>query len=440
MDNTARHLKVVNNTPRVDTSKLSMLKKLILGLQHTFTMFGATVLVPLITGFDISTSLFMAGIGTLIFHIITRFRVPAFLGSSFSFIAPVTAVAMLITNTTDMAAAQASSEFSNGLAYAQGGLVVAGLIYALMAFIITVFGHERVIGFFPPVVTGSIIMVIGLKLAPTAIDMASGNWTLAIITFLIVASVNVYGKGFSKVLPVLIGLVSGYIISILMGVTEFSAVVNTLTSNEVSVIGLPKFRLAKFSIETIMMVAPVALCTVIEHIGDVLAIGSTVGEDFIKSPGLNRTMLGDGIATSLSAMFGGPANTTYSENTGVLALTGVHDPAIVRIAAVFAIILGVTPRLGALVRTIPTPVIGGISIILFGMIASIGAKSLVENKVDFGDTRNLIVAASIFVLGLGGASLPVSLLGVTFKMEGMALAAIVGIILNKIFNMKKAVD
>lgn len=434
MGNTARHLKIVDNNKK--NTELSTFKKIILGLQHTFTMFGATVLVPLITGFDISTSLFMAGIGTLLFHIITRFKVPAFLGSSFSFIAPITAVALLMTGKTDMALAKASPEFTNALAHAQGGLVVAGLIYALMALIITVFGHDKVISFFPPVVTGSIIMVIGLKLAPTAVSMASGNWTLAIITFSIVAFVNVYGKGFCKVLPVLIGLVGGYIVAMLLGVIEFKTVVDTLTTSEIALFSLPKFVMAKFDLEIIMMVAPVALCTVIEHIGDVLAIGSTVGEDFVKSPGLNRTMLGDGIATSLSAMFGGPANTTYSENTGVLALTGVHDPAIVRVAAGFAILLGITPKLGALIQTIPTPVIGGISIILFGMIASIGAKSLVENQVDFGDTRNLIVAASIFVLGLGGASLPINIFGVSFAMEGMALAAIVGIFLNKIFHMK----
>lgn len=431
MDNTARKLEIVEGSR---TNNLSLLKKIILGLQHTFTMFGATVLVPLITGFDISTSLFMAGIGTLLFHIITKFKVPAFLGSSFSFIAPITAVALLMTGTNDMALAKSSPEFTNALAHAQGGLVIAGLIYILMALIISVFGTEKVINFFPPVVTGSIIMVIGLKLAPTAINMSSSNWLLAIISFTIVAFVNVYCKGFCKVLPVLIGLVGGYLASILLGVTELSTVFNTLTSTETALFKLPHFVLAKFDLEIIMMVAPVALCTVIEHIGDVLAIGSTVGEDFTKSPGLNRTMLGDGIATAFSAMFGGPANTTYSENTGVLALTGVHDPMIVRIAACFAIFLGITPKLGQLIQTIPTPVIGGISIILFGMIASIGAKSLIENKVDFGDTRNLIVAAAIFVLGLGGASIPVNMFGISFSLEGMALAAIVGIVLNKLFN------
>lgn len=386
-------------------------KKIVLGIQHTFTMFGATVLVPLITGLDISVSLFMAGVGTLFFHFITGGKVPAFLGSSFAFIAPILAVAGM-------------SQY--GLPYAQGGIVVAGLAYLILAGFVYAFGHEKVMNFFPPVVTGPIIMVIGLKLAPVAIDMAKGNWTLAIVSFAIVTAVSIYGRGFIQVLPVLCGLIGGYIFALITGNVDFSPIA------EAKFIGMPNFTMAKFNFETIMIVAPVAVATMVEHIGDVLAISATVEKDFMKSPGLHRTLVGDGLATSLSAMLGGPANTTYSENTGVLALTRVFQPAIMRIAACFAILLGIVPKLGAFIGTIPTPVVGGISIVLFGMIASIGGRTLVENKVDFTKSRNLLIAAVILVLGLGGASLPINIGAVNVSVEGMALAAIVGILLNRI--------
>lgn len=410
-----------------DLNKISIQKKIILGIQHTFTMFGATVLVPIITGFDISVALFMAGIGTLLFHLITKGKVPAFLGSSFAFIAPVISVLLLITGASSPEQAFSSPLASEAFAYAQGGLVVAGLVYLVMAGLIGVFGVEKVISFFPPIVTGPIIMVIGLKLAPVAIDMASSNWLLAIVSFGIVTAVSIYGNGFLKVLPVLIGLIGGYIVALITGNVDFTAI-----AQADNFIALPNFTIAKFSLKTIMMIAPVAIATMIEHVGDVLAIGTTVNKDFVKEPGLHRTLIGDGLATIVSAMFGGPANTTYSENTGVLALTKVHDPSIVRIAAGFAILLGIMPKIGAIIKTIPTAVVGGISIVLFGMIASIGAKSLVEHKIDFGKSRNLIISAVILVLGLGGASLPVNLGMINFTIEGMALAAIVGIILNKI--------
>jgi len=406
MDNLARKQNAASFSAEPE---ISLNKKVILGMQHTFTMFGATVLVPIITGFDISVALFMAGIGTLLFHLITKGKVPAFLGSSFAFIAPV------------MAAMEASN-----MQYAQGGLVVAGLVYLVMAGLISIFGTEKIISFFPPIITGPIIIVIGLKLAPVAIDMASGNWMLAIVSFAIVTAVSIYGKVFLKVLPVLVGLIGGYVFSIATGHVDFSGVIAA------DWFGIPNFTMAKFSTSTVMMVAPVAIATMVEHIGDVIAIGATTNNDFMKDPGLKRTLLGDGIATSLSAMFGGPANTTYSENIGVLALTKVHNPAIMRIAAGFAILLGIMPKLGAIISSIPTAVVGGISIILFGMIASIGARTLVDNKIDFNKSRNLLISAVILVLGLGGASLPVNIAGASFAVEGMALAAIVGIILNKI--------
>jgi uracil permease len=393
----------------VDVSELSTPKMLTLGVQHAFTMFGATVLVPIITGLDVSVSLFLAGVGTLLFHLVTGGMVPAFLGSSFAFIAPMLAVAE-----------------SHGLEYARGGIVVAGLIYLILAGLMQVFGTEKIIKFFPPIVTGPIILVIGLKLAPTAISMASADWLLAIIAFVIVTAVSVYAKGFLKVIPVIIGLIGTYIIAAVLGKVDFAPI------GAASFFGLPGFSFAKFNIDAVLTVAPIALATMVEHVGDVVAIGATVEKDFLKKPGLSRTLLGDGLATSVSAMFGGPANTTYSENTGVLALTRVWDPKVMRVAAIFAIVLGLVPKLGALISSIPGAIVGGISIILFGMIAAIGARTLVENQVDFTKSRNLIIAATILVLGLGGAVLPINIGALSLNMEGMALAAIVGIVLNVI--------
>lgn len=399
-----------------DASQISMPKKIILGMQHTFTMFGATVLVPIITGLDISVSLFMAGVCTLIFHLITKKKMPVFLGSSFAFIAPIAAVVEFVS----------ARGGTDGLAYARGGIMVAGMVYVVVAALIYIFGVKKVVEFFPPVVTGPIILVIGVKLAPTAIDMASGNWMLAIVSFLTVVGISIYAKGFLKVVPVMIGLIVGYVVAIITGNVDFAPIVSA------SWVGLPPFQLPKFDFQTIMIIAPVAVVTMVEHVGDVIAIGATVEEDFLEEPGLHRTMLGDGLMTALSALVGGPTNTTYSENTGVLALTRVWDPVIMRIAAVFAIILGIVPKLASIISTIPQSVVGGISIVLFGMIASIGARTLVENKVDFTSSRNLIIAAVIFVLGLGGAVLPINLGFVQFSIEGMALAAIIGIALNKI--------
>lgn len=403
--------------PIRDASVLSVGKRILLGMQHTFTMFGATVLVPLITGLDVSLSLFMAGVCTIISHLITKKRVPVFLGSSFAFIAPVLAVVEIVANNGG----------TDGLAYARGGMFVAGSMYLIVAGLIYIFGVEKIVNFFPPIVTGPIILVIGLKLAPTAIDMASGNWLLALVAVAVVIAVSVAGKGFLQVVPVLIGLLAGYGVAILTGNVDFTPIADAAW------IGIPKFQLAKFDLQSIMMIAPIAVATIVEHIGDMIAIGATVDDDFLKDPGLHRTMAADGGMTMLSTMFGGGAHTTYSENTGVLALTKVWDPVIMRIAAVFAIILGGVPKLAAVIRTIPTSIVGGISIILFGMIASIGVRTLVENQVDFTKSRNLIIAAIILVLGLGGAAFPVNIGSVSFTIEGMALAAIIGIVSNKVF-------
>jgi len=392
-----------------DGDYINPVKKIILGLQHTFTMFGATVLVPIITGFNISVALFMAGCGTLLFYFITKRKVPAFLGSSFAFIAPVLVV---------------TEKF--GLPYACGGIVVAGLLYLLLSLLVSIYGVKKILSFFPPIVTGPIIIVIGLKLAPTAIDMAKGNWGLALVGFAVVTAVSIYAKGFFKVLPVLTGIFVGYLVAIFTGNVDFAPIA------QAKWIGWPEFIVAKFNWTAITIIAPVAIATMVEHIGDVLAIGATVEKNLVEDPGLNRTLIGDGLATSLSAMFGGPANTTYSENTGVLALTRVYHPVIMAIAAVFAILLGLVPKLGAVILTIPSSLIGGISIVLFGMIASIGMRTVVEHKVDFSKSRNLLISAVILVLGLGGAVLAIPLGTAKIEIAGMALGAIIGIILNKI--------
>ena len=392
-----------------DGDYINPVKKIILGLQHTFTMFGATVLVPIITGFNISVALFMAGCGTLLFYFITKRKVPAFLGSSFAFIAPVLVV---------------TEKF--GLPYACGGIVVAGLLYLLLSLLVSIYGVKKILSFFPPIVTGPIIIVIGLKLAPTAIDMAKGNWGLSLVGFAVVTAVSIYAKGFFKVLPVLTGIFVGYLVASFTGNVDFAPIA------QAKWIGWPEFIVAKFNWTAITIIAPVAIATMVEHIGDVLAIGATVEKNLVEDPGLNRTLIGDGLATSLSAMFGGPANTTYSENTGVLALTRVYHPVIMAIAATFAILLGLVPKLGAVILTIPSSLIGGISIVLFGMIASIGMRTVVEHKVDFSKSRNLLISAVILVLGLGGAVLAIPLGTAKIEIAGMALGAIIGIILNKI--------
>jgi len=385
------------SSPEIDAIRdgdyLAPEKKIILGLQHAFTMFGATVLVPIITGLNISVTLFMAGCGTLLFHFICKGKVPVFLGSSFAFIAPILVVA---------------DRF--GMPYATGGIVIAGLMYLILALLIGKFGPEKVISFFPPVVTGPIIIVIGLKLAPVAIDMSKGHWGLAFVGTAVVIAVSIYAKGFFKVLPVLTGIIVGYLVAIMIGAVDFSPIA------EAKWLGWPTFTVAKFNWTAIMIIAPVAIATMVEHIGDILAIGATVEKDFV---------------------IGGPANTTYSENTGVVALTRVYNPVVMQIAAIFAILMGVVPKLGAVISTIPTPVVGGISIVLFGMIAAVGVRTVVEHKVDFSKSRNMLISAVVLVLGIGGAVLSIPLGEGKVEVAGMALGAIVGIILNKLLPESK---
>lgn len=400
-------VKKVNNAPIEDISTLGPLKGITLGIQHVFTLFASTVLVPILTGLDIGVALVMSGIGTLLFHFITKGKVPAYLGSSFSFIAPVILAGELY-----------------GLDYARGGIIVAGITYIIFAWLISIYGPEKIIRFFPPVVTGPIIIVISMTLAPNAINMASQDWLLSMVTLCVIVAVSMYGKGFLKIVPVIIGLGSGYLLAAILGKIDYSSI------SQAAWIGVPNFSLPKFNLGAIMIVAPIALTTVVEHIGDVLAMSGVVKKNLAKDPGLTRTLIGDGVATSVSALFGGPANTTYSQNTGVLALTKVWDPKVMRIAAVMTILIGLIPKLNAFTSTIPKPVIGGAVIILFGMIASIGARTLVDNKVDFSKSKNMIIIAVILVFGLGGAVVPIKIGYTEIRLVGMALAAIVGIILN----------
>ena len=387
--------------------ELGIPRAILLGLQHVFTLFASTVLVPILTGLDVGVALIMSGIGTLLFHFITKGKIPGYLGSSFSFIAPILIAGELY-----------------GLDYARGGIVVAGLIYVVVALLINQFGVDRILRYFPPVVTGPIIIIISMTLAPTAITMASENWLLSMVTLAIVVGVSMYAKGFVKLIPVIFGLIGGYILAILLGVVDFSKVA------EAAWFGMPNFALPKFNLGAIAIIAPIALVTIVEHIGDVLAMGGVINRNLVVDPGLNRTLIGDGVATAVSALVGGPANTTYSQNTGVVALTRVFDPMVMRIAAVFAILIGLIPKINAVTASIPRPVIGGAVIVLFGMIASIGARTLVDNKVDFSNTRNMIIIGVVMVFGLGGAVIEFNLGLTQIRLVGMALAAIIGIILN----------
>jgi uracil permease len=392
---------------------------LLLGLQHTVAMFGATVLVPLLTGLNPSVALFTAGLGTLVFHLVTGRMVPVFLGSSFAFIAPILA----------------AKEAGFSLSAIGGGIVAAGLVYGLFALLVLLIGSQRVRWVFPPVVTGPVIVVIGLTLAPVAVQMASKDWLLAIVTFASAVVSAVFFRGLFQMIPVLLGVGAGYLLALLLGR------VNLKPLQEAAWFGVPPFTLASLEWGAVLLIAPVAFVTVMEHIGDILTNGRVVGKDFFTKPGLHRTLLGDGLATSLAGLLGGPANTTYSENTGVLAVTRVYDPAVLRLAALFAILLSFSPKLAALLQTLPQGVLGGISMLLFGMIASIGIRALAEAEIDFTKSRNLIVVSAILVLGLGGAvanlgTIQVAGAALPLKVSGMALAALAGVVLNLLLPQK----
>ena len=425
-----------------DARTLGTPRMLILGLQHLFAMFGATVLVPLITGLDIATTLLMAGLGTLLFHVFTKFKVPAFLGSSFAFLGGYATVAPKLPD----ANGELTIANTEMLPYACLGVACAGLLYLVLATIIKIIGIDKVMRFFPPVVTGPIIVAIGLGLAPTAISNCKNNWWLALIALGIVIVVNVFGKGMAKIIPILIGILGAYAVAGIVGngfgVESFA--IDFSSVKEAAWVGLPiHWSSTVFggvhdtgkAVTAIIAIMPIALATMMEHIGDISAISSTTGRNFIEDPGLHRTLLGDGLATAFAGMFGGPANTTYGENTGVLALSKVYDPRVVRLAAIYAIILSFSPKFDALVNSIPTAIVGGVSFILYGMISAVGVRNIVENQVDLTKSRNLIIAAVMFVSGLGFSSVG----GVTFTvggaavtLSGLAIAAIVGILLNAI--------
>lgn len=416
-----------------DARKLGAPKMAIFGLQHMFAMFGATILVPVLTGLPVSTTLLFAGVGTLLFHLLSKGKVPAFLGSSFAFIAGYAAIAP--NGEADL------------LPYACLGVACSGLLYLVLSALFKVFGPKRVMRFFPPVVTGPIVIAIGLILASSAIGNASTNWLVAIAAIAVIVVCNIWGRGMIKIIPILLGVVAAYVVAALVGEVDFTSVV------EAPWIGLPVqwdstvFSLfganfdAGLALTAVITIMPLALATMIEHIGDVSAISSTCNRNYIAEPGLHRTLLGDGLATILASLFGAPANTTYGENTGVLALTRVFDPRVIRIAACFAIVFSFCPKFEAVIGAMPACVIGGVSLVLYGMISAVGIRNLVENHVDFMKSRNVLVTALILVLSLGIAysaagAIVIPAGAITISLSGLAVGSLVGIVLNMVLPGK----
>ena len=438
----------MNNTnePIYDARKLGVPKMLILGIQHMFAMFGATILVPILVagyfkdacgepltrGLTVSVTLFCAGFGTLIFHVCSKFKVPAFLGSSFAFLGGFYTVANLNTGMYENMGADEK------VAYACGGIVIAGLLYLVVALIFKLVGVNRVMRFLPPVVTGPIIICIGLSLAPSAISNASTNWLIAFVALAVIVIFNIWGKGMLKIIPILMGVLISYGFALVLnafGVTnpDGTAILDFASVSTAGWVGLPKFQLCKFDMTAILVMAPIAIATMMEHVGDMSAISATVGKNYIEEPGLHRTIMGDGLATAFAGLIGGPANTTYGENTGVLELSKVYDPRVIRIAAVFAVVLSFIPKFSAIISTMPSAIIGGVSFMLYGMISAIGVRNVVENKVDLTKSRNLIIAGVIFVCGLGFSDGLTFTIGETsITLTALAVAAIAGILLNAI--------
>ena len=417
-----------------DARQLGTGRMLILGVQHMFAMFGATVLVPLLTGLSVSTTLLCAGLGTLLFHLITKGKVPAFLGSSFAYLGGFSIVAPMLAD----ANGNLTVVNTKMLPYACAGVAFSGVLYLVVSLLISTFGIRRIMKFFPPVVTGPIIISIGLILAPSAITNCESNWLLAFVALGTVIVCNIWGKGMVKILPILIGVLVSYAVALVTGAVDFQ------TIGAAAWFGIPlhKDSMGLFAIDgsetfisAVFTIVPIALATMMEHIGDIAAISATTGKNYIRDPGLNKTLLGDGLATAMAGLLGGPANTTYGENTGVLALTKIYDPLVIRIAAVFALILSFCPKFEAVINTIPSGIVGGISFVLYGMISAIGVRNVVENKVDFTNSRNLIIAAVILVSALGFNSvggISFGLGNVTINLSGLAIAAIAGILLNAI--------
>ena len=419
-----------------NAKELGVGKTLVLGLQHMFAMFGATVLVPILTGLSVSATLLFAGIATLFMHLVTGRKVPVFLGSSFAFLGGYAAVkaAGSAIGMTDRVS----------LVYACVGVACAGLMYLILALVCKVWGSKNVMKFFPPVVTGPIIIAIGLNLAPSAINNCTTNWLVAIFAIAVVIVCNIWGKGMIKIIPILIGVVSSYVLALIVDPAVRAGVVEKVAG--AAWFGLPfkgedtVFGLLfsgnvnwQFMVSAVITIVPIAFATMMEHVGDISAIGGTVGRNFIEDPGLHRTLIGDGVGTAIASLFGAPANTTYGENTGVLALTKVYDPFVIRLAAIYAIVLSFCPKFAALIEAMPSATIGGVSLILYGMISAIGVRNVVENKTNFQDSRNVIIAALILGLAIGisySAAGAISFGSISFS--GLAVASIVGIVLNAV--------
>ena len=423
-----------------DAKTLGYPKMFVLGLQHMFAMFGATVLVPTITGLSVSATLLFAGLGTLLFHFLTKMKVPAFLGSSFAFLGGYAAIAPMLGDNGDIPNKAL-------LPYACLGVAAAGCLYLVLAALIKAFGQKRVMRFFPPIVTGPIIIAIGLTLSATAINSCSANWIVALVAILVVIICNIFGKGMIKIVPIFLGVIASYLVALALGLVDFTGV------KEAAWVGLPiTWDETVFSIfknpdsstilTSIITIMPIALATMVEHIGDISAISSTTNRNFIEEPGLHRTLIGDGLATILASLFGAPANTTYGENTGVLSLTKVYDPKVIRIAAVCAMVVSFSPKFAALIASMPTATIGGVSLVLYGMISAVGVRNVVENQVDFSHSRNIIIAALILGLSIGisyssAGAIAFSIGSVDISLSGLAVGALVGIILNAILPLKE---
>ena len=417
--------------PVYDARQLGTPRMLVLGLQHMFAMFGATVLVPTLTGLSVSATLLFAGLGTLLFHLLSKGKVPAFLGSSFAFLAGYFAIA--------------PNKEPELLPYACFGVACAGLLYVVLSALFKAFGTKKVMRFFPPIVTGPIIIAIGLTLSGSAITNCSANWWIAVVAIVVVIVCNIWGKGMIKIIPILMGVLVSYVLAAVTGNVDFTKV------KEAAWIGLPfqwdntVFGLFSGEVDSgllitaVVTIVPLALATMVEHIGDMCAISSTCERNYIEDPGLHRTLLGDGLATTLASLFGAPANTTYGENTGVLALSKVYDPKVVRLAAIFAVIVSFCPKFAALIAAMPTATIGGVSLVLYGMISAVGVRNVVENRVDFTKSRNVIIAALILVLSIGinyTGTIVIPIGSISISLSGLAVAAIVGIVLNAVMPGK----
>ena len=424
-----------------DARSLGTPKMLLLGVQHLFAMFGATVLVPALTGLDVATALFFAGIGTLLFHLITGRKVPAFLGSSFAFIGGYNAIRTMADGSTNDAL----------LPYACFGVACAGLVYLAVALLFKIFGAKKVMRYFPPIVTGPVIICIGLTLSSSAVNNCANNWWIALVAILIVVVANIFGKGMIKIIPILLGVVGSYVFAMIVDPAARANLAQLV--GEADWIGLPvvwnNTALSIFGkdfdgsllVTSIITIMPISLATMMEHVGDICAISSTVGKNFVADPGLHRTLLGDGLATTVASLFGGPANTTYGENTGVLALSKVYDPKVVRLAAIFAAVLSFCPKFSAIIRAMPAATMGGVSLVLYGMISAVGVRNVVENHVDFTKSRNVLIAAMIMGLAIGvsnstAGAISFNVGSVTISLSGLAVAALVGIVMNAVLPGK----